>query len=86
MSDGFQDADPSPSDPREILVREAAEKLSEHFDSVMIFANVYEPSTEGGTVNITHGVGNWFARYGHVKSWVLRAEETERNLARKRNE
>lgn len=86
MSDGFQDPAPDNVDPREKLVREAAQNLSEHFDTVMIFANVYEPTTEGGTLNISHGVGNWFARYGQVRAWTIRAEETERIFARKNNE
>jgi len=51
-------------------IREACEVLSEHFDSVQIFATRHEMGTDDGTVNVSYGVGNWFARYGQIHQWM----------------
>lgn len=66
------------------LIREALNKLSEHFDSVQIFATRHESGELDGTVNITLGTGNWFTRYGHVRSWLVRNDEQERITMRKK--
>lgn len=50
-------------------------QLMEHFDTVQIFTTRVEQGTEGGTVNVNLGAGNWFARYGHVRMWLKREEE-----------
>ena len=60
------------------MLREAAEKLSEHFDSVHIFTTRYESSLDHGTVNVNYGTGNWFARYGQIRTWLVKAEEQTR--------
>lgn len=67
------------------LISSALERLGEHFDSVQIFANRQE--VDGGDqsiVNIYSGCGNWFARYGQVKNWLI--TEDERTKTRVRNE
>lgn len=56
------------------LVKKALEQLGEHFDSVQIFCTRYEPEIEDGTIQVSKGIGNWFARYGSVKEWTIREE------------
>jgi hypothetical protein len=56
------------------LLKRAALALSEHFDSVQIFAT---RKTQDGTVNCRWGTGDWFARYGHCRLWCMRAESEE---------
>ena len=55
------------------LVREAVLKISEHVDGVQIFVS-REKESHDGTWRLSMGSGNWYARYGQVKQWVL-AEE-----------
>jgi hypothetical protein len=55
--------------------------LSEHFDSVQVFATRHEP-TDGGTINVNFGAGNWFARKGQVGEWLIKADERSREEAR----
>ena len=59
-------------------VKRACESLLDHFDTVQIFATRHESGEKDGTVTIRFGLGNWFARYGHVKDWILIEEETSR--------
>lgn len=75
MSDPIQDEDMA-------RINEAMEKLSEHFDSVQILCTRYKGGDDGGTVNIARGTGNWFARYGQMKEWLIREEETSRETRR----
>jgi hypothetical protein len=58
--------------PDEKRVREAAEALGEHFDAVIIFATRYESELASGTIRVSHGTGNWYARYGQVREWIVR--------------
>lgn len=67
-------------------VTEALESLSEFFDSVQIFCTRYEPAIEDGTVTVTKGIGNWFARYGQVRNWITKCKEETRMDARKDSE
>lgn len=57
------------------IVTKVVESLGEHFDTVHVFATVHDPSSDGGTVNVSAGVGNWLTRYGQVKDFVIRTEE-----------
>lgn len=66
------------------LVEDAATKLADHFENVHIFVNRHYPS-DGGTLRYEQGRGNWFARYGQVREWLLREEETSRIHARADN-
>lgn len=60
------------------LVRKHLDLLSEHFDSVQIFCTRYNPNKlegdpsgeDGTTTRVNMGVGNFFARYGHVAYWL----------------
>lgn len=60
------------------LVGKALDMLSEHFDSVQIFTTRCESGMLDGTIRVEKGSGNWFARYGQVKSWMKRMDEQER--------
>lgn len=57
-------------------------QLMEHFDTVQIFVTRHEPATLNGTVRADLGGGNWYARYGQAKEWLViqdeRAKQTER--------
>lgn len=55
-----------------------ARELGEQFDTVSIFVTQYEPEELDGTRHVEVGVGNWYARYGQVKEWVIRQEEEAR--------
>lgn len=59
-------------------VQKCLNELGEYFDSVQIFTTRYESETEGGTVNVAMGTGNWFARYGQVQDWIIKKEEETR--------
>jgi hypothetical protein len=59
-------------------LKAAAESLGEHFDTVQIFATRHEAGEKNGTVHLKWGTGNWFARYGQVREWVLVEEESAR--------
>lgn len=59
------------------IIEKHVNALGEHFENVQIFAN----NLEHGGKHTTHfqmGSGNWYARYGHAKAWVIQQEERER--------
>lgn len=62
------------------MVKLACERLGEHFDTVHIFTTRHETGNEDGTVNVTYGIGNWFARYGQVQEWIIRCDERTRRF------
>ena len=68
------------------MVDKAARALSEHFDTVQILCTRHASGDEDGTVNISIGIGNWFARYGQVKEWCLKADERTRVFIQKEEE
>ncbi len=63
-------------------LKKSLHELSEHFDSVQILCTRYKGGDDGGTVNISMGEGNWFARYGQMKEWLIREEETSKESRR----
>lgn len=64
----------------------AAEALGEHFDSVQIFASRKDGPSRDGTLELAHGVGNYFARYGQVRCWLEEQDEKTRHDLRKRED
>ena len=57
------------------MVQKHARALHEFFDSVQIFCTRYNPNgveedDEGSTTRVSHGEGNYYARYGQVAQWV----------------
>ncbi len=63
-------------------VREVAEALSEHFDTVQIFCTRYD-GKDIGTLTVATGLGNWYARTGHVDEWLLKEREATKVQIRK---
>lgn len=68
------------------MVNAHVEKLGEHFDTVHVFVTRHEPTTEGGTIGLGIGAGNWFSRYGQIKEWVIKQDEQTRLNVRKTQE
>jgi hypothetical protein len=58
-------------------VKKAVSDLGEHFDTVQIFITRQEPGQKS-TQHIALGSGNWFARYGQVREWMIREDESAR--------
>lgn len=65
-----------PYDPAENSQRitKAVDTLMEHFDCVQIFVSQNAEGEHGGTVHHNYGAGNWFARYGQVRQWLVQKE------------
>lgn len=60
------------------LLQRHVSQLSMHFDTIQVFATRSHPD---GTVNCHYGDGNWFARYGQVRTWLVKEEQSFRNMA-----
>jgi hypothetical protein len=52
------------------VLNRAIDDLSEHFDTVQVFVTKHEPAEEDGTIEYNAGIGNIYARFGHVEMWV----------------
>jgi hypothetical protein len=65
----------SEKDPDLARVKAALETLSEHFESVHIFATRHDGGPDGGTISVQRGVGNWFARRGQITEWLVKRDE-----------
>lgn len=66
-------------------LKKAVAELAEHFDTVQIFTTRESDHLDDGgegTVNANYGAGNWFARYGQVRNWLVKSEEEIRLEAR----
>lgn len=55
------------------MLRNQVNFLRSSFDTVQIFATKHDEDV-GETTYYTQGSGNWCARYGHVKVWILGEE------------
>lgn len=62
-------------------VKKAVEDLGEFFDTVQIFTTRHLEGDKG-TVSYRFGGGNWHARYGQVREWLLIQEATTFKEAR----
>lgn len=60
--------------------------LIEHFDTVQIFVTRHMPAEADGTISINDGKGNWHARHGQVRDWIVGADEIIRMNARRPKE
>lgn len=65
---------PEQRDKKLALIKNQCEILMASFDTVQIFATKVEKEEDHCTAQYAYGNGNWFARYGHVNSWII-AEE-----------
>ena len=59
----------------ESLVRKAVDELIEHFDTCTVMVTRHDQAELDGTMTIVMGAGNWYARYGQLRSWLMRQEE-----------
>lgn len=57
------------------------DQLGEHFDTVQIFVTRHMPAELDGTITVNRGAGNWCARYGQVREWLIYEEEKIRAVA-----
>lgn len=57
--------------------------LSEHFDTVQIFVTRYDGGADKGTTRASKSCGNFFARYGQIRQWLIAEDEETRELVRK---
>lgn len=56
------------------IVEKHVEALGEHFDTVLVFCTRHDSGGAGGTVNVHVGSGNWFARLGQVREWLIKMD------------
>lgn len=61
-------------------LKEAAEKLGEHYDSVLIIATTHEPELDGGTRIMCGYAGNYYAQVGSAREWLLQQDERTRAM------
>lgn len=57
------------------IIRQALNRLAEHVDSVTILVTKRREHGHNGTWRMVNGRGNFYARYGHAREWVLQTEE-----------
>jgi hypothetical protein len=58
------------------VVDRALAIVKQHFDNVMIFANRLDITDGASSVNVQKGLGNYYARYGHCRAWVMKQDES----------
>jgi len=56
-------------------------ELAEHFECVHIFVNRNEGDIDK-TRSVNRGAGNWHARYGQIREWLIYEDERIRQCAR----
>lgn len=65
------------SDEDQIRVKQAADLLIEHFDSVRIF--VTKHGSDDSTSCFEIGRGNFYAQFGQVTEWLSIQDQYQRN-------
>ena len=65
-------------------LRAAVHTLNEFYDSVQIFTTRHDPEESGGTVSVSYGEGNWYARVGYIRDWLVTQDERTREDAREK--
>lgn len=51
----------------------ALDLLNEHYENITIFASRFDPAT-GHTLSTWRGRGNWHARHGQIREWVIKQD------------
>jgi hypothetical protein len=69
--DGLNSVPQTPEGRKELLASFVT-RLMEHFDTVQIFVTHREEDKLTGS--LVTGQGNWYARYGSVKEWLMETE------------
>ncbi len=57
-------------------------ELSEHFENVHIFVTRHEGEKDQ-TRCVNRGSGNWFARYGQIREWLVYEDQKIRECAKR---
>lgn len=70
----------------EAIVRHHVQQLVEHFDTVQIMVSRHMPAEKDGTVAVTQGAGNWYARRGQARDFLMHGDENVREHARRTHE
>jgi len=68
------------AEEKQKILKEALVKLGEHFDYIQVFVGVRE---QGETYCASTGNGEWYARYGACREWIIQEEEQMRCGIRK---
>lgn len=64
------------------LVKDICARLSEHFDHVQVFVSKDHHDSDKGVVQCDWGKGNYLARYGQVREWVVYQDAITRERAK----
>ncbi len=56
----------------DVMIREALNKLAEHFDSVRIFVTMPGHNDGQATNSFSEGRGNFYAQLGQIQDWLVR--------------
>ncbi len=67
-------------------VDDAASKLAEHVDSVIIFVTKQGDGSSSNTFSCFTGRGNFYAQIGQVREWVIRQNEYVKLEARNQDD
>lgn len=92
MPDHDADRDPDEDWPGDVsederrarVVLNHVHALAEYFDGVQVFVSLNRREVGGGRIvssSLELGTGNWYARYGHVREWLLTQEARMRRKA-----
>ena len=68
------------------IVKKHCDELTEHFDTVQLFCTMHEDEGDKNTLSFKFGKGNWFARYGQIREWVVKQDEGAKIETRKESE
>lgn len=63
-------------------IKRSVATLGEFFDTVQVFCTKSIGEDAGNTTSFHTGSGNWFARYGQVREWLIKKDEQAREEAR----
>ncbi len=80
MTDHDPDDDRDPDEVQRdrdlAIVKRHARSLMECFENVQIFATRHNPDGDsgGGTIAVNWGLGNWYARFGQVREWMIQEQ------------
>lgn len=80
MNEGSDNAD-------DVRMAKILRELSEHYNHVQIFVMRDDEDDEAGaTMHYVSGRGNWFARIGLIRTWLMRMDEQEKFFQRRKLE
>jgi phosphoserine phosphatase len=79
------DAQGDPGDTMAEVVGRMVKRLRQHCDAVQVLAVKYD-ADEDQTYTVSDGAGNWQARYGAMREWLVRTEARSRHRATRDDE